>query len=324
MKRRDFLKVVCGATAWPLAARAQQGGMPVVGFLNSASAAEYGSSIASFRQGLSEAGYHEGRNVAIEYRWAEDQYDRLPALAADLVRREVIVIVANTPGAPVAKAATKTIPIVFLSAADPVETGLVTSLNRPGGNLTGVSILNVELGAKRLELLLQLLPSATTVALLVNPTHPATETVSRDLQAAARTLGQQLHVLRASSDLDFDRVFASVRQLNARGLVIGPDPFFISRSSQLATLTLRHAVPTISPYRPFAVAGGLMSYGGSLSAPWRQVGVYTGHVLKGEKPANLPVQQSTKLDLVINMKTAKALGLTVPLPMLGRVDEVIE
>ncbi len=298
--------------------------MPVIGFLNSASAKEYDLSIAAFRKGLSEAGYAEGRNVAVEYRWAEDHYDRLPALAAELVRREVAVIVANTPAAPVAKVATKTVPIVFLTAADPVETGLVASLNRPGGNLTGISILNAELGAKRLELLQQLLPSATTVALLANPTHPATESVSKDLQDAARTLGLQLHVLRASSDPDFDRVFESVQQLKASGLVIAPDPFFISRSSQLAALTVRHTVPAISPYRPFAIAGGLMSYGGSLHEPWRQVGVYAGHVLKGEKPADLPVQQTTKLELIINLKTVKALGLTVPLPLLGRADEVIE
>jgi putative ABC transport system substrate-binding protein len=328
MRRREFISLFGAAAAMPvlapLVARAQQAGMPVIGFLNSASAKEYAFAAAAFREGLSETGYVEGRNVAIEYRWAEDRYDRLPALAADLVRRQVDVIVANTPAAPLAKAATTTIPIVFLTAADPVKTRLVASLNRPGGNLTGVSILNVELGPKRLELLHGLLPRATAAALLVNPTHPAAEIVSRDLQAAAPTLGLQLHILRASSDSDFDMAFASLRQLKAAGLVIGPDAFFNSRSSQLAALTIRHAVPAISPYRSFAAAGGLMSYGGSRGEPFRQVGVYAGRILKGEKPADLPVQQSTKLELIINFKTAKALGITVPLPLLGRADEVIE
>lgn len=324
LRRREFLRLVGGGAAFPLAARAQQPAMPVVGFLNSASAREYQSEAAAVREGLSAAGYVEGQNVAIEFRWADDQYDRLPALAADLVRRQVAVIVANTPAAPVAKAATSTIPIVFLSAADPVQAGLVASLNRPGGNLTGVSILNVELGPKRLELLHGLLPQATAVALLVNPTHPAAEVLSRELRAAAGTLGLQFHILRASTDTDLENAFASLRQLKAVGLVIGPDPFFISRSKQLAALTVRHMVPAISPYSPFAAAGGLMSYGGSLAEPFRLVGVYAGRILNGEKPADLPVQQSTKLELIINLKTAKALGLTVPLPLLGRADEVIE
>jgi putative tryptophan/tyrosine transport system substrate-binding protein len=324
IQRREFITLLGGAAAWPLAARAQQAAMPVVGFLNGASATGYAHATAAFRQGLSEAGYVEGRNVAIEYRWAENHYDRLPALAADLVRRQMAVIVANTPAAPPAKAATTTIPIVFVTAADPVETGLVASLNRPGGNLTGVSILNVELGPKRLELLHELVPSATAFALLVNPTHPSADTLSRVLQTAARTLGLQLHVLHAGTDSDLDMAFAALHQLRAGGLVIGPDPFFISRSDQLGALTVHHAVPAIFEYRMFAAAGGLMSYGGTFDEPYHQVGVYAGRILKGDRPADLPVQQSTKIELFINMKTAKALGLTVPLPLSGLADELIE
>jgi putative ABC transport system substrate-binding protein len=325
MQRRDFIALLGGAAVtWPLAARAQQPSMPVIGFLHSGSPNLYADRLRTFRQGLKEAGYVEGENVAIEYRWAENQYDRLPALAADLVRRQVAVIIANNPAALPAKAATTTIPIVFQVGSDPVAVGLVASLNRPGGNLTGITSLNVEIGPKRLELLRELVPTATIFALLVNPTNPNVETLSRDLQAAARSLGLQLHVLHASTELDFVTVFATLTKLRAGGLVIGPDAFFNDRSEQLAELTVRHAVPTISQYREFAVAGGLMSYGGSTTDSFRQVGVYTGRILKGEKPADLPVQQATKAELILNLKTAKALGLTVPLPLIGRADEVIE
>jgi putative ABC transport system substrate-binding protein len=261
----------------------------------------------------------------MEYRFAENQYDRLPVLAADLVRRQVAVIVANGPAAKAAKEATPTIPIAFVAGFDPVEVGLVASMSRPGGNITGVSILDVELGPKRLQLLHELAPTATIIAALVNPTDPArAETTSKELQAAARTLGLQLHVLHASTDRDFDTVFARLVELRAGGLVIGGEPFFNSRSEQLGALTLRHAMPTIYQLRAFAAAGGLVSYGGSLTDAYRQVGIYTGRLLKGEKPADLPVQQSTKVEMVINLKTAKMFGLTVPQSLLGRADEVIE
>jgi putative ABC transport system substrate-binding protein len=279
----------------------------------------------AFRQGLKETGYVEGQNVRIEYRFAEAQYDRLPALAADLVQRQVTVIAATSgPAARAAKAATSTIPIIFQSASDAVEYGLVASLNRPGGNLTGVSNLNVELGPKRLELLHELIPTANAMGLLINPTSSTAETQSRDLQTAAQTLGLQLHVLRASNEHDFDAVFATLLQLRASGLVIAIDGLFNSRRERLAALAVRQALPTISSYHEFAAAGGLMAYGPRLTDSYRQVGLYTGRILKGEKPADLPVVQSTKVELVINLKTAKALGLTIPLPLLGRADEVIE
>jgi len=323
--RRDFITLLGGAAAWPLPLSAQQAAMPVIGFLGSRAAGDDPHLLASFRQGLKEAGYIEGQNVAIEYRFAENQYERLPALAADLVRRQVAVIAANGPAAQAAKAATATIPIVFTAGFDPVEVGLVESLNRPGGNVTGVSILDVELGPKRLDLLHELVPAATNVAVLINPTDRArADIISGKLQAAALTLGLQLHVLHASTDRDFDTVFAELARLRAGGLVIGGDPFFNSRSEQLGALTIRHAVPAVFQFRAFAAAGGLMSYGASLADAYHQAGVYTGRILSGEKPADLPVQQAAKVELIINLKTATALGLTIPLPLIGRADEVIE
>ena len=294
MQRREFITLLGGAAAaWPLDVLAQQPAMPVIGFLGSASPDLYARALRAFREGLSETGYVEGRNVAIEYRWADGQNDRLPALAADLVRHQVSVIVApgSTPAALAAKAATATIPVVFQGGTDPVAAGLVASLARPGGNVTGVTNLNTELGQKRLELLRELVPTANVIALLVNPTSSfIAEAVSRDLRAAARTLGLQLHILNASTERDFDTVFASMAQLRVGALVIGADAFFNNRSEQLAALTLRHGVPTITQYREFAAAGGLMSYGGSTTDTFRQVGVYVGRILKGEKPADLPVQ----------------------------------
>ena len=327
LSRRGFVMLLGGsAVAWPVVARAQNPAMPVIGFLRSTAATGSEHIVTAFIRGLKEAGFVEGQNVAIEYRWADNQNDRLPALAADLIRRQVTVIVAaGIPAALAAKAATTTIPIVFEIAADPVEVGLVASLNRPGGNLTGVTTLNVELGPKRLELLHEVEPTTRSIALLVNPTSPVNaERLSTNTQTAARTLGLQLHVLHASTERDFETVFASLVQMRAGALVINNDAFFLSRSEHLAALTVRHAVPTIFAYREFTAAGGLMSYGGSLTDAYRLVGVYTGRILKGEKPTDLPVQQYTKIELIINLKTAKAFGITVPQLLLGRADEIIE
>jgi putative tryptophan/tyrosine transport system substrate-binding protein len=328
IRRREFLVTLGGAAAaWPLAARAQQPAVPVIGFLGSTSPDLYADRLRAFGQGLKEEGYVEGQNVPVEYRWAEGNNDRLPVLAVELVRHQVTVLAAGggTSSAVAAKAATATIPIVFAVAVDPVEVGLVASLSRPGGNLTGVTNLNVEIAPKRLELVRELIPTATTIAVLVNPTSPIlTEEFSRGLPSAASALGLQLHVLHASTERDFDTVFAALAQMRAKALIIGPDNFFYAQRKQLAALALRNAIPTISQNRSFAAAGGLISYGGSETEYYRLLGIYTGKILKGEKPADLPVQQSTKVELIINLKTAKALGLTVPLPLLGRADEVIE
>ena len=326
MRRREFISLLGGAAVWPLAARAQQAALPVIGLLSSRSPDDSARFLAAFRHGLNETGYVEGQNVAIEYRWAQGRYDQLPSLADDLARRRVTVIVApeSSPGALVAKAATSTIPIVFHVGVDPVALGIVPSLSRPGGNITGVASLNVEIGPKRLELLHELVPSATVIALLVNPASPIAEALATNAHSAARTLGLELHVLHASAERDFDPVFANLRQLRAGGLVIGSDVFFNTQSRQLAALAVHFAVPAIYQYREFVEAGGLMSYGGSLTDPYRLIGLYTGRILKGEKPADLPVQQSTKVELIINLKTARALGLTAPITLLGRADEVIE
>jgi len=326
MRRRQFLSLLgSAAVVWPLAARAQQPAMPVIGFLSSRFANDSAPLVAAFRQGLGETGYVEGRNVAIEYRWAENKYDRLQALADDLVRRQIAVIVAiTTPSALAAKAVTATIPIVFELAGDPIEVRLVTSLNRPGGNATGVTQLSVEVVAKQLELLHQLVPVATLIAALVNPKNALAEPTTRHLQAAARALGLQLHILHASTERDIATAFASLVQLRAGGLVIGPDALFSSRSDQLAALSIRHAVPAIYSFREFVAAGGLMSYAGNLADAYRLAGVYSGKILNGEKPADLPVQQSTKIEFILNLKTAKALGLNVPLELQVAADEVIE
>jgi putative ABC transport system substrate-binding protein len=327
MKRRDFITLLGGAAAsCPLAARAQQPAVPVIGFLGSESPDLFADRFRAFRQGLGETGYVEGRNVAIEYRWAESQNDRLSAFAAELVRRQVNVIVTSgsTSAALAAKAATTSIPIVSPISADPVAVGLVASLNRPGGNLTGVTSLNAGLAPKRLELLHELVPTATILAFLVNPTNPNAEADTRDAQAAAHALGVRLQILRASTEHDFETSFASLAQMGAGALLISSDSLFNLRSEQFAALTLRYAVPTIFQTRAFAAAGGLMSYGVSVADIYRLAGVYTGRILKGEKPADLPVQQATKVELVINLKTVKALGLTVPLALLTRADEVIE
>jgi putative tryptophan/tyrosine transport system substrate-binding protein len=325
MRRREFITLIGGAAAWPLSARAQQPAMPVIGVLNATSPSPFAPLMDAFRQGLSEVGYVEGQNLAIEYRWAEGHYDRLPALAADLVGRKVDLIMASTPpSALTAKSATSTIPIIFRSGADPVADGLVASLARPGGNLTGVSFAADELTAKRLELLSELIPRAGVIALLMNPNNATAERVIRDVQEAARTKGLQLHVLKASSESEIDSAFASLVQLHVDALVVGADPFLSSRRDKLVALASGRAVPSVYAWREFAASGGLISYGPSLTFAYRLVGAYAGKVLKGAQPADLPVQQSKTFELVINLTTAKALGLIIPPSLLARADEVIE
>jgi putative tryptophan/tyrosine transport system substrate-binding protein len=327
MRRREFIKVLTGsAAAWPLAARAQQSAMPVIGFLNSASGETYGPQLAAFLKGLGEAGYLVGRNTEIEYRWADGQNERLPSLAAGLVERHVAVIAATTtPAALAAKAATATIPIVFETGADPVAIGLVTSLSKPGGNATGITQTNVEMTPKRLQLLHELLPSAKMIALLVDPTNQASADINvREVQSAAYSLGLELRILKASIDRDIDVAFEELIRMRANGLVVGSGPFFVSRAERLASLAVRSAVPTVYELHRFAAAGGLMSYGSEITEAYRLAGIYTGRVLKGDKPADLPVQQATRIELIINLKTAKALGIAVPNTIIGRADEVIE
>ena len=324
MRRREFITVLGGAAAWPLTARAQQT-TPVIGFLGPSSPALFAERLNAFHHGLDELGYQAGRNVRIEYRWADGDASRLPALADDLARGSVTTFVcAGLSATLAAKAVTTSIPTVFFLGEDPVELGLVTSLNRPGANLTGVTTLNTEVGPKRLELARELLPAAQRIALLVNPTSPNAGNLAKDMQAAAERLGLGLVLLHAGSERDFDPAFANLTEQRAGALVITTDAFFISRIEQLARLTLRHAVPAIFQYREFVAAGALMSYGGSFLEPYRQVGVYAGRVLKGEKPADLPVQQATRVELFINLKTATALGVTVPTALLVRADKVIE
>jgi putative tryptophan/tyrosine transport system substrate-binding protein len=327
VRRRDFIKVIAGsAAAWPLAARAQQAALPVIGFVNTASPQEYARPLSAFLKGLGEAGYVDGHDVAIEYRWAEGHNDRLPAMVADLVHRHVTVIAAtSTPAAVAAKAAVTTIPIVFETGADPVQLGLVASLSRPGGNVTGVTQLTQEVAPKLLEMLHELLPTTRVMALLVNPADPTlAKTTAREVLAAAHILGLEFHVLNASNERDFDGVFSKLIELRAGALVIGGEALFTSHSEQLAALAVRNGVPAVYKGREFAMAGGLMSYGSNITDSYRLAGIYTGRILKGEKPANLPVQQATKIELIINLKTAKALGLNVSNTLIGRADEVIE
>ena len=327
MKRRDFIVLVGGATAaWPVTVCAQQSTMPVVGFLNAASPQGYPRPLSAFLKGLGEAGYVDGRNVVIQYRWAEGHNERLPAMAADLVQSQVTVIAAtSTPAALAAKAATSSIPIVFETGGDPIRLGLVAGLDRPGGNVTGAASLAVEVTAKGLELLHELIPSARVIGLLINPNEPAAaEPQQREVLSAARKFALEVHVLNAGTERELDSIFAKLVDLQASALVISAGAFFSSHSKQLAELAVRHSIPTIHTAREFTTAGGLLSYGSDITDSYRLAGIYTGRILKGEKPGDLPVQQATKVELIINLKTAKILGITVPLPILGRADEVIE
>ena len=327
MKRRTFITLLGGAAAtWTLAARAQQPTMPVIGFLGAPSAAPYARYVAAVHQGLKEVGYVEHQNVAMEYRWADSQYDRLPALAADLVSRRVAVIVpiGGAPATLAAKAATSTIPIVFNLGADPIELGLVTNLNRPGGNITGIAMMIVEIETKRLELLHELAPASTSLAILLNPSNAQAQTQERDAQRAARVIGRQVLVLKAGTEHEIEMAFAALVRERAGALLVGGDAFFASQVTLFVVLTARHAIPTIYPWRSHVDAGGLMSYGTSVLDAYRQTGVYTGRVLKGEKPGDLPIAQPTKFELIINLKTARAVGIAIPPTLLARADEVIE
>jgi len=325
MRRRDFMVGAAGlAATWPLAAQAQQSNLPVIGFVNSASPGNY-PPVSAFLKGLDEAGLVEGRDVAIEYRWAEGHYEKLPAIIGDLIRRKVNVIAAtSTPAATAARAATNAIPIVFTTSGDPIQLGLVSSLNEPGGNLTGITQMNVELASKRLELMHEMFPKAATVALLVNPPSPLVSPMSKESAAAADALGLKLRILRAGSDQELSAAFESLGRETLFPLVIASDSFFSNRGEAIGALALRHRVPAIFQYTEFTEGGGLMSYGGNVAESYRLAGVYVGRILKGAKPANLPVQQVTKVELIVNLKTAKALGVTFPLSLLGRADKVIE
>jgi ABC-type uncharacterized transport system substrate-binding protein len=326
MRRRKFITLLAGAATWPIAARGQQPAMPVIGFLNAASPTEWTPFLTAFRRGLRESGFTEGQNVAIEFRWAEGRYDRLPALAADLVHRRVAVLVATggTTSAVAAKEATTTIPTVFSSGGDPVKEGLVASISRPGGNRTGVSLLTTALAPKRLEILREVVPKASVIGVLLNPNSAGAQPQVEDVEKAAWAIDQQVGILHASSERDLETAFATMVQTRIGALIVGADPFFSSRRDQLVAFAARDRIPAIYEWREFAEAGGLMSYGSDLADGYRQVGIYAGRILKGDKPADLPVVQSTKVEFVLNLKTARSLGLTISLPLLGRADQVIE